>query len=66
MIDLGTFEEFGYADVIHNGKSRKENCRLAREVAKKLGLKIKIRHVRRHPKGSVIWDVRTGRVALDK
>ena len=64
MIDLGRFEEIGYADVINSGKPQKEVCRLLREKAKELGVKIKIKHVRKHPKGSVVLDARTGRVAL--
>ncbi len=63
-VDLGSFEDFGYADVVRTGKSREETCRILRKKAKELGIKIKIKHVRDHPEGSVVWDVRTGRVTL--
>ncbi len=64
MIDLGTFEEIGYADVIHTGKSKEEVLRILRKNAKKLGITLKINHVPRHPVGSVVLDTRTKRVAL--
>ncbi len=64
MIDLGTFEEFGYADVIHTGKSKKEVLRILRKTARQLGITLKINHVPRHPVGSVVLDTRTERVAL--
>lgn len=60
MIDLGRFEDIGYADVIQTGMSKEETERKLREIAKKLGIKIKIKHGE-HPKGSVILDTRTGR-----
>ncbi len=59
-IDLGSFEEIGYADVIRTGKSREELCRFFRKKSKELGIKIKIKHVHEHPVGSVVLDVRTG------
>lgn len=64
MIDLGHFEDVGYADVICTGKSREETTENAKRIAKKFGIKIKIKYVDRHPVGSVVLDTRTGIVAL--
>ena len=64
MIDLGHFEDVGYADVICTGKSREETTEDAKRIAKKLGTKLKINYVSEFPAGSVVLDTRTGIVAL--
>ena len=57
-IDLGRFEDFGYADVLQTGLSGDEVERRVRAKAKKLGVKVIIN---RTPLKGVVLDVKTGR-----
>ncbi len=63
-IDLGRFEDVGFADVIYTGKSREEMCRVLKANAKKFGIKLKINYVPKSPVGSVVLDTRTGRLSI--
>ena len=68
-VDLGRFEDFGYADVIQTGHTKEQLIRMLEENARKLGVEIKIKVVGKHPKINgrppVIWDAKTGRCSMD-
>lgn len=64
-LDLGRFEDFGYAEVIQTGLSREEIEKYLRAKAKEMRVKIKIKHVYEHAKNQVVYDVLTGRCFID-
>ena len=43
-IDLGTFEEVGYADQIRTGKSREETAKDVKRIAEILGINVNIKY----------------------